>query len=106
MESEARLMSMAEYMEKHVGEEFEAYISEITKNGMFVITKESIPGKVKMADILDDTYHFDKNKNILIGRNDNTYRIGNKVYVIVKSASKENRTINFEIPKQKRLKIN
>ena len=105
MESEAKLMSMAEYMEGHIGEEFDAYVTDISKNGMFVITKESIPGKVKITDIFDDTYHFDKNKNILIGRNDGKYRIGNEVTVTVKSASKENRTINFEIPKQKKLKI-
>lgn len=106
MENEAKLMAMAEYMESHIGEEFDAYITDIGRNGMFVITKDSIPGKVKITDILDDNYYYDENKNILVGiNNDNKYRIGNKVTVVVKAASKENRTINFEIPKQKKLKI-
>ena len=107
LENEAKLMAMAEYMENHIGEKFEAYISEIKRNGMYVITKNSIPGKVKITDILDDTYIFDENKNILIGRNKNQkFCIGNKVFVVLKDASKKNRTINFEIPKQKNLKIN
>ena len=106
MEYEARLMSMAEYMESHIDEEFEGYITNVCRNGMFVITKDNIPGKIKINDILDDEYRFDENKNILVGRNtDNKYRIGNKVFVIAKDASKENRTINFTIPKQKKLKI-
>lgn len=106
MEDEAILMTMAEYMKDHIGEEYEAYISEINRNGLLVVTKDSIPGKVKINDILDDKYYFDENKNILIGKNSkNKYRIGNKVYVIAKEASKENRTINFEIQKQKKLKL-
>ena len=106
MENEARLMSMAEYMENHIGEEFEGYITDINKNGIFIITKNNIPGKIKITDILDDNYSFDHNRNILVGRNTkNKYRIGNKIYVISKEASKQNRTINFEIPKQKKLKI-
>ena len=106
MENEAKLMSMAEYMENHIGEEFEGYITDINKNGIFIITKNNIPGKIKITDILDDNYSFDHNRNILVGRNTkNKYRIGNKIYVISKEASKQNRTINFEIPKQKKLKI-
>ena len=106
MENEAKLMAMAEYMQNHIGEEFEGYVTDISKNGMFIITKNNIPGKIKITDILDDKYNFDSNKNILVGKNTkNKYRIGNKVFAIAKNASKENRTINFEIPKQKKLKI-
>ena len=106
MENEARLMAIADFMQGHIGEEFEAYVTDISRNGMFIITKSNIPGKVKITDILDDNYHFDQEKNILVGRNTkNKYRIGNKIYAISKDASKENRTINFFIPKQKKLTI-
>ena len=43
------------------------------------------------------------NIHILIGRNGTIYRIGDKINVVVKSASKGNRTIDFSIPKQKKL---
>lgn len=103
IENESKLMAMAEYMEKHIGEEFEAYITDISKNGMFVITNDHIPGKVKITDILDDKYYFEKNK--IIGKNSKKqYRIGNKIFVVSKEASKRNRTINFKIVKQKTLK--
>lgn len=106
MEYEAMAMIMAEYMENHIGEEFEAYITEVYQHGMFAKTKNMISGKIRLDDILDDKYLFDYKKNAIVGKKNNKrYRIGDKVYVIVKSANKENRTIDFEIGKQKSLRL-
>jgi len=106
MEYEAMAMIMAEYMENHIGEEFEAYITEVYQHGMFAKTKNMISGKIRLDDILDDKYLFDYKKNAIVGKkNKKRYRIGDKVYVIVKSANKENRTIDFEIGKQKSLRL-
>jgi len=106
MEYEAMAMIMAEYMENHIGEEFEAYITEVYQHGMFAKTKNMISGKIRLDDILDDKYLFDYKKNAIVGKkNKKRYRIGDKVYVIVKRANKENRTIDFEIGKQKSLRL-
>ena len=41
-------------------------------------------------------------KKAIVGKNTKKkYQIGNRMLVLVKDASKETRTINFEIPKQK-----
>lgn len=104
MEQEANAMAMAEYMEKHIGEEFEAYITQVFQHGMFAKTKSMISGKIKFEDMADDKYYFDYDKKAIIGKKTNKkYQIGNKVLVKVKDANKENRTINFELGKQKSL---
>lgn len=103
IEDEARCMSMAEYMEEHIGEIFEAYITEIYTHGMFAKTKNQISGKIRLEDI-GEKYRYDSDKHAIISKKEKKqYRVGDKVLVLVKSASKENRTIDFEINKQKTL---
>lgn len=105
IEEEAMDMLMAEEMEKHIGEEFELYITDICKHSMMVRTANLIRGKIKLENIKDDKYYFDYDSNAIIGKSTKTkYQIGNKVFAIVKDASKQTRTINFEIPKQKIIK--
>ena len=77
-----------------------------TKRFDFVIkTDNMISGKIKFENMLDDKYHYDKDKRAVIGKiNKKKYQIGNRVCVVVKDACKETRTINFEIGKQKSLR--
>lgn len=105
IEDEVLAMDMAEYMEDHIGEEYRGIITEVYPHGMFVKTTENISGKVKFENMLDDKYYYDYDKKAIIGRaNKKKYQIGNKVYVVVKDACKETRTINFELGKQKSLR--
>ena len=104
MENEGKAMAMAEYMEDHIGDRFEGIVSEVYQHGMFVRTNNNISGKVSFENMLDDKYSFDNDRKLIIGKNTkNKYKIGDKVIVLVKDASKENRTINFQIGKQKSL---
>ena len=102
IEIEAMDMKMAEYMEKHIGEKFEVYVTDVSKSGMIVRTKNLIRGKIKLENIEDDKYYYDYDKKAIIGKKTkHKYQIGNKILVLVKDACKETRTVNFEIPKQK-----
>jgi len=104
IEDEALAMAMAEYMENHIGEEYNAYVTEICQHGMFVKTNNNIFGKVKFENMTDDKYYYDHDKRAVTGKNTKKkYQIGNKVVVVVKDACKETRTINFGIEKQKNL---
>lgn len=105
LEDETLDMLMAKYMEDKIGEEFNAIITDISKQGMMVRTDEYIRGKIRIENILDDKYYYDNDKKAIIGRgNKKKYQIGNKVVVLVRDASKATRTVNFEIPNQKVLK--
>ena len=68
IEEKGMQLEMAKYMEKYIGKEFEAYITEIYQHGMLAKTENMIVGKIKLEDILDDKYYFDYDKNAIIGK--------------------------------------
>ena len=98
-EREVDDMKMAEYMESHIGEEFDGMINSVTNFGMFVELDNLIEGLVPIKD-MKDYFHFDEENMCLIGeKSHKRYTIGDKVRVRVVRASKEDKTIDFEIVK-------
>ncbi len=96
-EREVEDMKMAEYMESHIGEEFEGMISSVTSFGMFVELDNLIEGLVPIRD-MKDFFHYDEERMTLTGERSNVkYTIGEKVIVKVVRASKEEKTIDFEV---------
>ena len=96
-EREVEDMKMAEYMEKHIGEEFEGMISSITSFGMFVELDNLIEGLVPLRD-MKDFFHFDEEHLCLTGEKSHIkYSIGERVVVKVVRASKDDKTIDFEV---------
>ena len=96
-EREVDDMKMAEYMEDHIGEEFEGMISSVTSFGMFVELDNLIEGLVPIRD-MKDFFHFDEEHMTLTGeRSGLVYKIGDRVVVKVVRASKEEKTIDFEV---------
>ena len=91
-------MKMAEYMEDHIGEEFEGVIDSILNFGMFVCLPNMIEGLVKYDTIAGDYFEFNEETNLLIGKKTGRkFRLGQKVRVKCIAASKENSTIDFEL---------
>ena len=96
-EREVEDMKMAEYMEKHIGEEFEGMISTVTNFGMFVELDNLIEGLVPMKD-MNDFFHYDEERMTLTGERSHVkYTIGERVVVKVVRASKEEKMIDFEV---------
>jgi len=96
-EREVDSMKMAEYMEEHIGEQFNGMISGITSFGMFVVLDNLIEGLVPVLS-LDDFYVYDEKTESLIGqKTHHRYVIGDQVVVEVARASKEERKIDFKI---------
>ena len=96
-EREVEDMKMAEYMEKHIGEEFEGMISSVTSFGMFVELPNLIEGLVPIKD-MPDFFHYDEERMTLTGEKSHIkYSIGDKVIVKVIRASKEDKIIDFEV---------
>lgn len=101
-EREVEDMKMAEYMMNHIGEEFTGMVSSVMSFGMFIQLPNLIEGLVRIDDLQDDFYIFDEESFALIGKkNKRGYRLGDIVKVVVKSASKEAKTIDFVIAPQK-----
>ncbi len=97
-EREVDDMKMAEYMESHVGEEFDGIITTVTSFGFFVELPNMIEGLVHVSSLKGDHYNYVKELLSLIGSSTKkTYRIGDKVHVKCVAASKDAQTIDFEI---------
>lgn len=99
-EREVEDMKMAEYMENHIGEEFEGMISSITSFGMFVELDNLVEGLVPLRD-MPDFFNYDEERMTLTGEKSHVkYSIGERVKVRVVRASKEDKTIDFEVVKK------
>ena len=99
-EREVEDMKMAEYMESHIGEEFDGMISSVTSFGMFVELDNLIEGLVSLRD-MPDFFVYDEERMTLKGEKSHVkYTIGERVRVKVVRASKEDKTIDFEVVKK------
>ena len=91
-------MKMAEYMENHIGEEYDGIISSIMNFGMFVQLDNMVEGLVHISEIVGDYYLFDENTKTLRGqKKGKIYKLGDKVRIVVTAASKENSTVDFNL---------
>ena len=97
-EREVDDMKKAEYMEKHIGEDYDGMISSIMSFGIFVELPNSVEGLIKIDDLTDDTYIFDEATFSLRGKkNKRGYRLGDNIRIKVKAANKEAKTVDFVI---------
>lgn len=98
VEREAEDLKKAEYMEKRIGEEYEGIVSSVTSFGIFVELENTVEGLIRFEDLGDEYFIYDENRKRLIGeRTNKTYKIGDKVLIRVKNASKLLRQIDFEL---------
>lgn len=97
-EREVDDMKMAEYMEAHIGEEYEGKISGLTNFGMFVELDNLVEGLVHISTLKGDYYNYNSDIMAIVGdKTKKMYRLGDKVKIRVESANKTNKTIDFEL---------
>ena len=90
---------LVEYMQDHLGEEYEGTISGVTEWGMYVqVEPTKIEGMVSLRDIKTDFFEFEEEKYRLRGRRTHKiYRLGDAVRVRVTRANLEQRLLDFEL---------
>ena len=90
---------MAEIAKDQIGDVKEGMIWNLDASGLIVQTKDNLKGKVAFKDILNGKYKFVKETRSLQGfrLEDEPYHIGDSVEVIVKDASVEKRTVDFQL---------
>ena len=94
-------MKIAEYMESHIGEEYEGIISTVTSFGFFVELPNLVEGLVSIKSIKGDFYNYVPEQLALIGSSTKkTYRVGDKVKVKCVAASKITSMVDFELVKE------
>ena len=95
-----------EYLQEHVGEEFEGVISAVTGFGLFVELKSLyIEGLIHITSLPQDYYHFDATRHSLSGeRRKLNFHLGDALRVQVARVSLDDRKIDFELVETKRTK--
>lgn len=93
-------MKVAEYMEDHIGEEYEGTITTITNFGFFVELPNLVEGLVHVQTIKGDYFTYVPELLAMIGKSTKKqYRLGDKVRVKCVAASKEASMVDFELVK-------
>ncbi|RKX45587.1 MAG: ribonuclease R [Thermotogae bacterium] len=86
-----------DYISQHIGKIFEAYVTGVTRFGLFVEIPEKMVNGLVHISTLDDHYSYDEQKNILTGmRTGKVYKIGDRLKVRVLSANKAKMEVDFE----------
>ena len=89
-------LKKCEYMLTKIGEEFEGIISSVTSFGFFVELENTIEGLVRVQTIDDDYYIYDDKKHRFIGEHTRkTYKLGDKVEIVVHKVDMTTRQIDF-----------
>lgn len=86
-----------QYMEGHLGEEFDGVITGVTNFGVFVqITALMTDGLVHVTSLANDYYKYDAGSQRLIGeRSGHTYSLGESMRVRVHRVDMDTRKIDF-----------
>lgn len=87
-----------EYMTEHVGEEFEGIITGVATFGVFVEeTKTKAEGMIRMRDLGDDYYTFDKKSYSVIGdRKKKRYQLGDTLKIKLIEADLDAKMITWK----------
>jgi exoribonuclease R len=88
-----------EFLQDKIGEEFEGVISGVSEWGIYVeIMNGLCEGMARLRDMEDDYYIFDEANFAAIGKkNKHTYRMGDKVNIIVKRADLAKKQLDFAV---------
>ena len=90
---------LIEYMIDKIGQEYDGVVSGLTEWGMYVeIKPEMIEGMVALREMRSDFFEFDEDNYRIVGkRTKKIYRLGDQVRIRVKSASLEQRLLDYEL---------
>ena len=101
-EREVLDMKKAEYMESHVGEYFKGMVTSVQTFGMFIELDNQVEGLIKLDEMNNaskEKFYFDEATfSIKSQQNPRGYRLGDDVEIMVKSASKKDRKVEFVLP--------
>lgn len=72
----------AQWMEKHIGEEFEGIVSSVTNFGFFVMLPNTVEGLVRIENMTGERFEYNE-KTLSIRGNKTVYRLGDEIRIKV-----------------------
>jgi ribonuclease R len=96
-ERDSIALKKAEFMERHLGEEFSGTVSSVTTFGIFVLLDEYyVEGLVHVNSLMDDYYVLREREYALVGeRTGRRFRLGDALKVQVSRVNRLERKIDF-----------
>ena len=100
-ERETEKLKKAQYMVSRIGEKFEGVISGVTAWGIYVELPNTVEGMVHVSRMAGDYYYYDEQAYEMIGRDTGrTFRLGQKVDVIVDDVDLQMKSVDFVLQKE------
>ncbi len=97
-ERETVKMKKAEYMQRHIGEEYDAVVSGLASYGMYVELPNTVEGLLHVTKMYDDRYIYHEETYEMTGVDTGrTFYLGDPVRVRVLGADKVLKTVDFEM---------
>jgi ribonuclease R len=88
----------AKFMQDTIGEDFDGLIISVTKYGFFVeLTDLFVEGLVPLATLTDDRYTYRENREIIGQQSRKSYRLGQRVRVLVDRIDSVEKKIQFAL---------
>ena len=95
-ERETEKLKKVQYMERHIGEEFDGIISGINNYGFYVELPNSVEGMVRVSELDGDYYVFNEECYELIGEcTGKKFKLGQPIRIFVVSVDRYLKTIDF-----------
>ena len=98
-ERDSKDLKKVEFMQRHLGSDFQGTISGVTAFGFFVLLDDFfVDGLVHVSSLDDDYYLFLEDQHALVGeRTKRRFRTGDRVRVKVARVDLEERRIDFQL---------
>jgi ribonuclease R len=98
-EREVEKIKKAQFMADKIGDEFEAIVFSVTRQGFFVeLLEHYVEGFVPVGTLIDDDYQYSEKTRCYSGkRRRNRYQLGSKVKVRLDSADLETARLTFSV---------
>jgi ribonuclease R len=91
-------MKFAQYMEKHINQQFKGVVVNLSNFGCYVQLENTIEGMISLTNLGDDYFNYDEQTNEIRGKNSPiVLRFGTSVMIQVISADKMSRKIDFRL---------
>lgn len=96
-ERDSVALKKIEFMERHLGDEFDGSVAGVTSFGFFVLLDDYfVEGLVHVNRLDDDYYEFREEEYALVGsRRGRRFRLGDRVRIQVARIDKEERHVDF-----------
>lgn len=95
-ERETDKLKKTEYMESHIGEQYEGVISGITAWGIYVELPNTVEGLIHVSSLMGDYYYYDEANYEMVGRDTGKkYKLGQRIAIVVEGTDRFARTVDF-----------